>query len=145
MSYCRKLNREVSIAHCLACDECLPPFERHDARLCEHECFKGVEFGLEEYAHERFPKLKKSTGYDLNEDLRNSFIDGGNFILNRLPKWKMGTPPYKGWWLTRTTNKDGTVSIACESFVDDTWPHEGDGNVLYLDMNDLENLPIEKK
>lgn len=57
-----------------------------------------------------------------------------------MPKWRHGTPPHKGWWLTRTTHRDGHVSIACETFQDDKWPYEGDDSVLYMDMNELEAM-----
>ena len=63
--------------------------------------------------------------------------------LDRLPVWRHGTPPNSGWWLTRTTHGDGRVTIACETFRDGRWPHEGDGNVMYMDMNELETLPKE--
>lgn len=64
-------------------------------------------------------------------------------IFEELPKWKHGTPPKKGWWLTKTKHEDGHYSIACETFRDDKWPHDGDDNVMYMDMNDLVILPEE--
>ena len=145
MSYCIKSRRNVSIQECLACDECRAPIDRLDGRMCENEFFNVDELSLEEYAYRKFPELRmRNIGHDMNEDLRNSFIDGGNLVLSKLPIWKKGTPPYKGWWLTRTAHADGTFSIALESFVDDRWPHEDNNNILYLDMNVLKVLPIEK-
>ena len=65
-------------------------------------------------------------------------------ILKTLPKWKRGTPPHKGWWLTRTECGDGKIQIACESWVDDKWPHEYEDNVRYMDFNELKDLPNEE-
>lgn len=64
-------------------------------------------------------------------------------ILKNIPKWKHGTPPRKGWWLTKTERRNGEVLIACEPWKDDEWPYEYENNVLYMDMNDLENLHNE--
>lgn len=150
MVYCRKFGRKVTGTECLGCDECLPPSERLGGELCVYEDMdaepltKGweKEMSLEEYARRKFPRLENMNfGYDQNEDLRNSFIDGGNFILHKLPTWEKGTPPQKGWWLTKTTHEDGHVTIACETFKDDKWPYEGNDNVMYMDMNDLKYLP----
>lgn len=62
-----------------------------------------------------------------------------------LPTWKKGTPPHKGWWITKTTHEDGNVLIGLEPFTDDKWPHEGNDNVMYMDMNDLKYLPEKKE
>lgn len=64
-------------------------------------------------------------------------------VLKSIPKWKRGTPPHKGWWLTKTERRNGEVLIACEPWKDDEWPYEYENNVLYMDMNDLVNLPNE--
>ena len=60
----------------------------------------------------------------------------------QLPRWRRGTPPCKGWWLTRSEHADGRVLIACEPFRDGEWPHADDG-VMYMDMGELETLPME--
>ena len=74
---------------------------------------------------------------------RHFYNVGREDAESMMPRWKRGTPPHKGWWLTRTLHEDGLVTIACETFHDDEWPHEGDINVLYMDMNELINLPKE--
>lgn len=65
-------------------------------------------------------------------------------VLKSIPKWKRGTPPRKGWWLTKMECRNGKILIACESWVDDEWPHENDDNVLYMDFNELKDLPTEE-
>lgn len=40
MSYCKKYNMHPSVALCLSCEECYPPAERANGRMCGYE----VEF-----------------------------------------------------------------------------------------------------
>ena len=88
-----------------------------------------------------------------NENYRNVFkwslMEAAQWqyekLKNELPKWKKGTPQYKGWWLTKTIHEDGHVTIACETFQNDKWPYEGDDNVLYMDMNSLGKLSEEEE
>ena len=65
-------------------------------------------------------------------------------VLQSVPKWKHGTPPHKGWWLTKKERTDGGALVACEPWVDDKWPHEHEDNVSYMDMNELKYLPAEQ-
>ena len=37
MSYCKKYNMHPSVALCLACEECYPPGERVNGRMCGYE------------------------------------------------------------------------------------------------------------
>ena len=64
-------------------------------------------------------------------------------VMKTMPKWKHGTPPHVGWWLAKTTHDDGHVTITLDPFVDGKWLHEGESNVMYMDMNDLDVLPEE--
>lgn len=64
-------------------------------------------------------------------------------FMKSLPKWKKGVPPHKGWWLVKRITRRGRVIITCESWVDDDWPYEFEYNVFYMDMNELDVLPVE--
>ena len=37
MSYCKKKGIKTTVCYCLACEYCLPPYERIEGRMCENE------------------------------------------------------------------------------------------------------------
>ena len=53
MSYCKKYNMHPSVALCLACEECYPPGERVNGRMCGYEVPLRSGAELLEYETER--------------------------------------------------------------------------------------------
>lgn len=59
MSYCKKYNMHPSVALCLACEECYPPGERVNGRMCGYEVESNTdrELVLTKEQRERLAKI----------------------------------------------------------------------------------------
>lgn len=58
MSYCKKYNMHPSVALCLACEECYPPGERVNGRMCGYE--ESNDTGRKRLTDEQKAKLKEA-------------------------------------------------------------------------------------
>lgn len=102
-----------------------------------------IELAFERGSQWKEMKTKDNAIRLLDEAYNHGRHDMRHDMMKNLPTWKNGTPPQKGWWLTRTEHKENLISIACVPFRDDGWPYRDESNVLYMDMNDLKDLPRE--
>ena len=73
----------------------------------------------------------------------NQGYDMGRYdTLKDLPHWHKGEPPYKSWWLIRKTQTGDAVSVSFEPFKNDKWPYGSNSDVLYMNPNELIDLPL---
>ena len=128
-------------------DEMKEAIEAMEANEPQANLYRAAEEYVSDQAHELMGIADDEDFKKLAELMKQAVLYGAHWkeqqMMKNLPAWKNGTPPQKGWWLTRTEHKEGLISIACVPFRDDGWPYRNERNVLYMDMNDLKDLPKE--